>query len=105
MTAEVATIVCSIIAGLCALAVAFIEKRAEKDRKRSIARAERRERESRLAMELMSASCDLSLITAVAMREGHTNGTLEPAIAKANKAQQDYESFLRDVASRDVSKI
>ena len=105
MTGEIATIICALIAAASAITVAVVEKRADKDRKRSQARAERRERESRLSMELMSATCDLSVVTAVAMREGHTNGTLEPALLKANKAQEDYRNFLLDVAARDVAKV
>ena len=105
MTGEIATVICALIAACSAITVAVIEKRAEKDRKRSLARAERREKESRLSMELMSATCELSVVTATAMREGHTNGTLEPALKKASKAQSDYEDFLRDVTARDVAKI
>lgn len=105
MTGDLATVICALIAAASAITVAIIEKRADKERKRTMARAERRERESRLSMELMSATCELSVVTATAMREGHTNGTLEPALQKASKAQGDYEAFLRDVASRDMAKI
>ena len=105
MTGEIATIVCALIAAASAVTVAVIEKRADKDRKRSLARAERREKESRLSMELMSATCELAVVTATAMKEGHTNGTLEPALRKADKAQTDYKNFLLDVAARDVAKV
>lgn len=105
MTAELATVVCALIAAASAITVAVVEKRADKERKRTMARAERRERESRLSMELMSATCELSVVTATAMREGHTNGTLQPALEKANKAQEDYRHFLLDVAARDVAKV
>ena len=105
MTGEIATIICALIAAASAITVAIVEKRADKDRKRSQARADRRERESRLSMELMSATCELSVVTATAMREGHTNGTLEPALKKAEKAQGDYENFLRDVTARDMAKV
>lgn len=105
MTGEIATIICALIAAASAITVAVVEKRADKDRKRAQARAERRERESRLSMELMSATCELSVVTAVAMREGHTNGTLEPALKKAEQAQNDYKNFLMDTAARDVAKV
>lgn len=105
MTGEIATIICALIAAASAITVAVVEKRADKDRKRAQARAERRERESRLSMELMSATCELSVVTATAMREGHTNGTLEPALKKAEVAQNDYKNFLMDVAARDVAKV
>lgn len=105
MTAEIATIICACIAAVSAITVAVVEHRADKDRKTSNRRAERRARESRLSMDLMSATCELAVITAVAMREGHTNGTLEPALATAQEAQENYRSFLRDEAARNVAKV
>ena len=105
MIALISTIVSSVIAAGSAIAVAIIETRAEKERQRTLARAERRERESRLSMELMSATCELSVVTAKAMKEGHTNGELEPALTKARKAQDDYQGFLRDTAAHAVVKM
>ena len=62
-------------------------------------------RESRLSMELMSATCELAVVTALALRDGHTNGRLEPALEKARKAQEDYEAFLREETAAAVAKI
>lgn len=105
MSGEIATVICALIAAASAITVAVVEKRADMDRKRTAARAERRERESRLSMELMSATCELSVVTALALRDGHTNGTLEPALQKASAAQTDYKHFLMDTAARDVAKV
>lgn len=105
MGAEIATIICALIAAASGIAVAAIEHKADAERKRSHERAERREKESRLSMDLMSATCELSMLTAVAMREGHTNGTLEPALDTARAAQQKYRDFLRDEAAHAVAKI
>ena len=105
MTAEIATIICALIAAASGVAVAVVEHRADKDRKRTAARAERRERESRLSMDFMAATCELSVVTATALRDGHTNGTLEPALVKARQAQDNYELFLRDEAAHAVAKV
>lgn len=105
MTAETATIIASTIAAIAAIAVAIIEGKAAQERKSHEKRAERRAKESRLSMELMSATCELSCVTAMALRDGHTNGTLEPALLKAAKAQEDYQSFLRDEAAAAVAKV
>lgn len=105
MTGEVAMIIGALITAASGVTVAVVETRADKDRKRGLARAERRERESRLAMELMSATCELSVVTALALRDGHTNGTLDPALRKANQAQNDYNNFLMDTAAHDVAKV
>ena len=105
MTGEIATIICAVIAAAAAITVAVVEGRSSKERKTTAIRAARREKESRLSMELMSATCELSVVTAVAMREGHTNGALDPALKKARKAQDDYQNFLRDEAAHAVAKI
>lgn len=94
-----------IIPAIAAVIVAVIEAMAARERKHSKADREMRERESRLSMELMSANCELSVVTAMALKEGHTNGTLEPALEKASKAQNDYKNFLMDTAARDVAKV
>jgi len=99
--------------------VALIEARAARDRKRvqanqgkleaeqarMDARADRRAMESRLSMELMSASVELSVVTATALQVGHTNGTLQPALEKAQAAQEEYNRWLRSEAARNVAKI
>ena len=102
---EIATIICALIAALASVLVAIIEAKASKERKSHEKRAERRAKESRLSMELMSVTCELSCVTATALRDGHTNGTLDPALAKAHKAQEAYQSFLRDEAAAAVAKV
>lgn len=105
MRPEIATIICALIAAASSITVAVLERRAAQDRKREQVRMDRRERESRLSMDLMSATCELSVVTATAMREGHTNGTLQPALDAAQKAQENYRNFLRDEAAHAVAKI
>lgn len=104
MSSIIATIIASLITAIAGIVVAVVETRAAKDRKRTEKRAERRAEESRLSMELMSATCELSVVTAVAMRDHHTNGTLQPALDKAQKAQDDYQRFLRAEAAKAVAK-
>ena len=57
-------VICALIAGAAAVLSALTERRARISTKRTEARAQRREKESRLAMELMYATCSLSLTTA-----------------------------------------
>ena len=105
MTESVATIICSLIAAASAITVAVIEKRAARDRKSTEKRAERRARESRLSMDMMYAACGLAMDTAKAMKEGHTNGTLEGDMENAIKARSAYEDFIRDEAAQAVAKV
>ena len=43
-------------------------------------------------------------IAAKALRDGHTNGTLEPDLDKAQAARAAYDAFLRDEAAAAVAK-
>ena len=97
-------VLCSIIAAVATILSASMAYRVSRENKRTEARAERRARESRLSMEMMSATCALSLVTAKKLSGQHTNGDVEEAMAKADKAQREYIDFIRDVASQQVSK-
>lgn len=98
-------IISAVIAAASAIAVAVIESKAAKDRASAAKRAERRYKESRLSMDLMYATCGLAMDTAKAMRDGHTNGTVDGDLDSAIKARQAYENFLRDEAAAAVAKV
>lgn len=95
----------TLISGVALIIVAIIETTTKHDRKRTEARAARRERESRLSMDMMSASLDLAYVTSLAVTGGHTNGNVEAAQTKAKAAQDAYEKFLRDETAKAVSKV
>ena len=101
-----------LISGVAVVLVAVIEgvaarerKHIKEDRERTERRATVRSEESRLSMELMAASCALSLVMAKKLTGQHTNGDVEEAMQKATTAQEEYAEFLRSVASRQVSKV
>ena len=102
MTTEV---ICALIAGVAAVLSALAERRARISTKRTEARAQRREKESRLAMELMYANCALSLTTAKKLAGMHTNGDVERAMEAARSAQEAYQDFARDEAAHQFSKV
>lgn len=79
-------------------------KAAKQDKDRAERRAALRERESRLSMEMMSATCNLAIVTAKKVNGMHTNGDVEEAMEAAGAAQDAYRSFLQDTASRQVAK-
>ena len=105
MSEGIATIICAMIAAASAIAVAVIESRAAKDRSAAEERAERRAKENRLAMDLMYSTCGLAMDTAKAMKEGHTNGTLEGDLESAKNARAAYEAWVRDEAARSVTQV
>ena len=95
-------IICALIAGGASVLAALAERRSRQSARRT---AQRREKESRLAMELMYANCALSLTTAKKLAGMHTNGDVEEAMEAARSAQEAYVDFVRDEAARNLSKV
>lgn len=97
-------IICTAITAIAAIFVAVIERRNLRMNKRIEERAERRAQESRLSIDLMYANCALSLTTAKKLANMHTNGDVEEAMAAAEKARADYNTFILDTASHTITK-
>lgn len=104
MTGEIAAIICAAISAASMIFVAVVEKQAARERKSTEKRAARRARESRLSMDMMYAATSLAMDTARALRDGHTNGTLEPDLERAKAARAAYDCFLLDEAAEAVAK-
>lgn len=99
-----------IIPGCFTIIVAIIELIAAKDRKRTKKftedlekRAALREEESRLSMQMMYATLQLSIVTSNALTGGHNNGNVEQARTNAQKAEADYQQFLQKVAASTIN--
>ena len=98
-------VICALIAGAATVLAAIAERRSRLSAKRAEVRAQRREKESRLAMDLMYANCSLSLTTAKKLAGMHTNGDVEEAMEAAEAARTAYIGFVRSEAAHNVSKI
>ena len=96
---------CALIAGAATVLAAGAEYRSRKSARRADARAARRATESRLAMDLMYATCSLSLTTAKKLAGQHTNGDVEEAMEAAKEAQEQYTDFLQRQAANQVAKV
>lgn len=94
-----------IISALAMIIVAVIEVRGARDRKRTDARAERRAKESRLAMDMMFAVSEQCDVLCIALKGGHIDGNVDEARETARKARDAYQSFLREQAAVQVSKV
>ena len=95
----------ALIAALASIVVAVIELRASRDRKRTEARAERREEESRLSMDLMLTTSEMTDVLCIALQGGQINGNVEEARRKGKDAREAYRAFLRNQAAHQVAKI
>lgn len=99
------TVAAALIAALASIVVAVIELRASRDRKQTEARAERREQESRLSMDLMLATSEMTDVLCIALQGGQINGNVEEARRKGKDAREAYRAFLRNQAAHQVAKI
>lgn len=79
--------------------------KAEEARAKAEARAATRETESRLSMDMMEATSELSDVIAIAVSGGKVNGNVESARERAKIARQNYHDFLRQQAAHNVAKV
>lgn len=98
-----------LISSISAIIVAFIGAHSVKvereNKKRNVkleAREKRREQESRLSMDMMYATMQLSIVSANALTNGHNNGNVEAAYKSAQEAKDKYDAFLKDVTSHSL---
>lgn len=99
------TITTALISAIATVVVALIEIRAAQDRKRTEARAARREEESRLSMDLMLTTSEMTDVLCIALQGGQINGNVEEARKKGKDAREAYRAFLRNQAAHQVAKI
>ena len=105
MTAEIISAFAVICVAVIESLAAMERKKAKTVREKSERRAEARSRETMLAMQMMDASLELSLSTALAVEEHRLNGEMKSAREKARRAQEEYADFIRDVAAHQFSRI
>ena len=99
------TVAAALIGAIATVLVAVIEFRSQRDRKRAEARAERREQENRLSMDLMLATSKMTDVLCIALQGGQINGNVEEARREGRIAREAYKKFLKDQAAHQVAKI
>jgi len=67
-------------------------------------RAELRIKENALSMKLASANMSLSIATAMAVRDGNTNGRMHGALVEAESATKAYQDFVDEIVAQQISK-
>lgn len=90
----------AIIAGLFNREAKKRKKEAEKSEKRNALRAE----EGLLSMKLMNANTDLTVATAIAVRDSKCNGEMSSAMEKAKIVQREYYEFINQIATKQIAE-
>lgn len=94
-----------IFSGAATIISARIATSVAKTEKEAAERAKRRAEEARLSMDLMSASCALSVVCAKKLTNQHTNGDVEEAMHSAVLAQAEYRDFCNKQVAEELSEI
>jgi len=68
------------------------------------ARAALRAEESLLSMQMLSATMNLSVATAIAVRDKKVNGVMERALDDADQTAKSYRDFVDKVAAKQIAK-
>ena len=72
--------------------------------KRMDARAALRAEESLLSMQMLSATMNLSIATAIAVRDKKVNGVMKRALGDADQTAKSYRDFVDKVAAKQIAK-
>lgn len=101
-----------VVPGLFTVLVAIIELIAAKDRRESKRDQERlkrheqqRAKETKLQMEMNSATLQLCVVTSNALTGGHNNGNVEKARQAAKDAEEAYNAYIQELAANQVAKL
>ena len=107
MTDAIVTAAASVVVALMGTLGAWVTARAERARKKDRAedekRNDRRQRESLLLLGMVSASIDLTVGVAMALKHGHANGEIESGLKAVEKAQEEYQAFHDTIALEQIS--
>ena len=96
------TIITACISAVSAIIVAYIGVWAKRTEAKAEKREKRREKESLLSMKMMESTMLLSIVSSNALTNHANNGYVEEAREAAKKAREEYEQFLREVASQSL---
>jgi len=79
-------------------------RKCEDALKKVEARATLRAERELLTMKLMSANMSLSAATAMAVRDGETNGEMDKALYKAKEAEEEHQHYILAIAAKQIAK-
>ena len=96
---DVSTIILGLINAGAAIVVAILARNVSARNKIDDRREELRKEESRVIMQMIDSTMELSTACCNALCGGHNNGNVEQAQRKADKARADYEAYKTKVVA------
>jgi hypothetical protein len=101
LTPIITGIVVAIISGRFNKHIQDLDDKREQERE---IREKVKEKEVYSRISLLFATAKLSYATAIAVRDGKTNGEMQDALKSYDEAKDKYNSFINEVHSKVVSK-
>lgn len=92
----------TIISSAALIVVAIIEAIAANERKKDKKLSEQRSKEMYLSLKMVSATLQLSVVSANALTGGYNNGNVEQAKKAAQEAEKEYNDFLKHLAADEL---
>jgi len=92
-------IIVAIVGGL----FTFESKRLKKDHDKLQKMADLRATESRLSMQMTSATMRLAVVTARCVKEEEVNGELDAARIEAEEAKKEYRDFINTTIANQLA--
>lgn len=99
MTEIICTLITAIVGIITTVIGVYLKSTMEKNEKRE----QRRQTESLLSLQMMSATLELTEATANAVLGKTNNGNVEKAYQKTNKAKQNYIDFEQKILSEEIA--
>lgn len=78
----------------------FLQKKIDKREKLAEEREQRREKNEMLVIKSINAAISLGEAAAIALKNGHTNGETEAALARAKEVKREQAEFLAEQGIR-----
>lgn len=100
-----ANVLCAFIAAVAAIISAVVSTTNTIRHKEAEKRAELRSREGRLMMDMIHANMQLSIGTAMAIKNGKANGEMKEGLEAVSECDRKYSDFLQEVTSSELSKF
>lgn len=97
-------IVCAAITAVSAVLCAVVSAKITRAGKDAQNQAELRNRETRLLLDMMHAATQLSVGTAMAIKNGKCNGEMAAGLAAVKECNEKYNSFMEEVALKHMGR-
>lgn len=97
-------VLCALIAAASAVLCAVVSTKNSARNKKMEHRAELRSKENRLMLDMIHANTQLTIGTAMAIKNGRANGEMTAGLEAVKNSDEKYQAFLEEIAIEHLTK-